>query len=169
MHWPKIHLPPGYHRNQRIVRPMLPPGVMGQWEPPNLLVDGDCEDVGVAAWEASNCTLTKTISSPYEGLRAIRIINTATHGNARQQVLQIGKTYRITGVGRSVDGVSEPWVYVIDASPGPIVWQGTTSTAWQPFDATFTVGGATDNRLRIYSVGSSGLIADFDDLYLWEP
>jgi hypothetical protein len=127
----------------------------------NAIVDGDCEDVGVDAWAATGCTLTKETTDPYEGLRNLRITNTAANGYAQKiVVLAIGETYRIIGRARS-NGVTTPRVYSPSATPSPLIWTGTMSTEWQEIDVTFTAGA---NLLRFYALGAIGEYVEFDAL-----
>ena len=159
------NLIPGSFRGRRIVTPTSPPGVIGAWRGPNLLVDGFMEDVGVAAWFASNTTLTKQTADPYQGMRYLQSVNTAgANGYAAQDVLTAATSYRLTGVARSLAGNAFPAVFIV--GPG-FVWTGTTSTAWQLFDVVFTNGGAA--RIYFYTRGATiGWGTQWDFLHLSE-
>ena len=146
--------------------PMWPVMVgIGRGRGPNLLVDGDCEAVGVAAWSDVDATLSKQ-GSAYEGLQCLRILNAAGEatGQARQAVLTVGKTNRITGAARG-DGTNYPRIYNAGASPGVILWEGTLSTDWQLFDVTFVAGNAV---IRFYSQNAELKYVEFDALYISE-
>ena len=117
-----------------------------------LLVDGDMEAVGVAAWTAVGGALTKTVVTPYQGLQVLR--NTGVAGDiARQTVLTIGTMYYVTGRTRS-DGTSVPRVLETAGA----VWTGTTSTAWQPINTAFVATGATLD----FEISAGAGYAEFD-------
>jgi len=125
-----------------------------------LLVDGDMEAAGVAAWTVgSSAILTKSTVNPYEGTQALRVTEGGVAAPfAAQSVLIPGTTSRLIGRIRG-DGVFTPILY--DLGTGTI-FTGTASTDWQEVDIEFTVGGS--NQLRFYSnatVGSGGW-AEFD-------
>jgi hypothetical protein len=132
-----------------------------------LLIDGDMEAAGVAAWTARNgVTLTKETTTPYGGAQCLRTASGAAWGLACQAVVTIGKTYRVTGRCRG-DGVNvAPQLYFSDA------WTaiGTTSNSWQQFDFT---GALTTNALGFgIGFGKLGIAgyAEYDDLRLeWLP
>ena len=159
------HIVPGADRSRKILLPWQVPGEIGLQRGPNLLVDGDCEAVGVAAWSAVNATLSKQ-GSAYEGLQCLRILNALGEatGQARQTILTVGKTYRITGAARG-DGTNAPLVYNASAVPSITIWVGTSLTAWQLFDATFTAGNAV---LRLRSEGAGEKYIELDSLYISE-
>jgi len=163
MHWPRIHLPPGYHRNQRIVRPMLPPGVVGQWRGPNLLVDGDMEDLGVSAWTVANGTMTKETGSPKQGGQLGRITQaSSTSAYIRQSGITSYIMYRLSGWVR-ITPISDACRIYGDGDP---IWIGsTTPNVWEYFDFLFMLQGT---YMLFYSRGPSGAYAEFDDLYMSE-
>jgi hypothetical protein len=102
-----------------------------------VLVDGDMEAVGVTDWTAGHgATLTKEVVNPYEGAQCLRITRVGDYGTASQDVLTVGKTYRITGYVRG-DGTA----YLTIACDGAL-WQSTSSTSWQKFDFAFTAGAS---------------------------
>jgi hypothetical protein len=130
---------------------------------PNILVDGDCEAVGVAAWSVINATLSKQ-GSAYEGAQCLRVERTGAAGQAYQSVVTIGRTYRLTGVMRG-DSTNNPIVGNVGSSVGDILVTGTASTSWQVFDVIFIAG---DARIRFYSQTTNGNHVEFDALYLSE-
>jgi hypothetical protein len=103
-------------------------------------------------WTVVNSAiLSKQDSTPYEGERTLRMTyNASTSPGAEQSILTIGKTYRVKGVMRS-SGVMTPSVRDL----GTAIWNGTTSTSWQPFDVVFV---AATNWLRLQGIGSSGYV-----------
>jgi hypothetical protein len=153
------NLVPGSFRGQRIVGPTSPPGVIGGWRGPNLLVDGDMEALGVAAWPTAFCVATKILVAPMEGLQSLRITKTgAASGYAAQNVMTIGQTYRLTGLARG-DTVSRPRVF-----DTLYRWDGSVATTTQEIDITWV---ASATLLRFYvNLGIGGNYADFDGLYL---
>ena len=161
MHWPRIHLPPGYHRNQRIVSPMLPPGVVGQWRAPNLFVDGDMEDLGVSAWTVGNGVMTKITSDPSQGVRAGRLTkDSTTAANIRQSGFATDTMYRLSGWLRT-DGSTQG--RILDGGVFPI-WVSSLDNMWEHFDFIFRLKYSS---LRFYGwSGGAGDYTDFDDLYL---
>ena len=135
----------------------------GKRRGPNLLIDGDMEDVGVGAWTAVNSVLTKPAASPYEGLQTLRVTKTtAGSGGARQSsITTVGNSYRITIVMRS-DGAAFPRVY----DGAWALHNGTLSTSWQTVDVTYV---AQSTFLMLYaSVGGVGTYCEFDDAWLSE-
>lgn len=162
----QIHLPPGARRTERIARPMIPPGVIGQWRGPNLLVDGDMEDVGVGAWTLYQAVLGKGTVMPAQGLRFLQI-TAAAGGPGRipfgyQSILTPGSTYRATGYMRS-NGVETPKLWL----GGGNKWVGTTSTSWQAFDVTVVSGGST-NAGAYFNIDNpiGNEYIDVDDFYV---
>ena len=140
---------------------MVPVGSTGLSRGPNLLVDGDMEAVGVAAWTALVATLTKRATAPAEGVQWLEVKKTgAGTGAAYQSVMTIGQTYRITGYARG-DGILG--VPRITVTGNGVVWLGVVSTAWQPIDITFVAQNAVANFSAIF--GGAGTLAGYDDMY----
>jgi hypothetical protein len=122
--------------------------------------DGDCEDPGTSAWLATGSTvLSKTTSSPYSGVRALRVAYGGTaNPSAAQTVLVPGREYRVHGWARG-DGSKPPYI-----QQGPYtIWQGITSTAWQEFEAVFIANTST---IYFYAKTSVSGYCDFDDITL---
>jgi hypothetical protein len=100
------------------------------------LIDGDMEAADVSAWTATSGTLSKVTTDPQAGSQNLR--STATVGagakfpSAYQDILTIGKRYRITGYARS-DGSHIPLI-----ANATVRWTGTTETSWQYFDISIT-------------------------------
>lgn len=160
-----IQGPPGVFPNVNIPHQLRrrPPGSAGRYRGPNLLVDGDCEAVGVAAWLATNATLSKQVVSPYEGLQVLRVAPSgSSNARAYQNVMTIGETYRITGVARSKAAAANFPSVSLDAIAG-WVWTGVASSTWQFFDVTFL---ATAALIGFHSRGSLADYVEFDALYL---
>ena len=108
----------------------------------DVIVDGDMEAVGIAAWTEYDCTVTKDTTIPLQqGAQHLRVTSDASGSTwtcvASQGILIIGKIYQITGWARS-DGTETPLV-----TDGTFVWTGTTSTDWQYFSESF-IADSTD-------------------------
>ena len=137
----------------------------GSYTGTELLVDGDMEKPGVSDWDPipASVVLAKLTGDPYEGNRYLRVTKVDGTGFwTIQSILATDVTYRISGVARS-NGVALPTVI---ANWGVTAWQGTTSTAWQPFEVNiaatgsyFGIGGPT---------GSPGDYVEFDNLSVVE-
>jgi hypothetical protein len=98
-----------------------------------ILVDGDMEASGVGVWSPYHMTITKSAGAVNDGAQILRTAwDGVDSGLARQTILTVGKTYRVTGWARS-GGDSIPKIYVLGTR-----WTGTTSTEWQPIDVIFT-------------------------------
>jgi len=109
-----------------------------------LVVDGDMEAAGVAAWTAgASATLTKQTTNPYEGLQVLRVAyGGVANPYAAQSIMAPGTIYHLSGVVRS-DGTGVPTV--LDGTT--TLWTGSTSTDWQEFNLAFDAANA-DVRLR---------------------
>lgn len=119
------------------------------------LVDGDMEAADASAWTLiSTPTLTKE-GNAKAGSRCLRITGPQYCG-ARQAVLTIGRTYRLTGWARG-DGVGYP--VLSDTSSAR--WVGTTSTDWQWFDVTFVAAGGS---IALYQYGAGTRYVEWDAL-----
>lgn len=124
----------------------------------NILIDGDMEAADTSAYTANDITLSKEATDPYEGSKVLRLTYNATAiGDARQTVLTVGKTYRVTGVARS-DGNGIPNLRYGTTD----IWTGTTSTDWQAFDEEFTADN-TIFKLRVTNL-AVGEYVEFDDV-----
>ncbi len=128
-----------------------------------LMTDGDMETAGVAAWTVGNsATLTKQTGTPHGGSQVLRIARNGVNSPyAHQAITTLGQTYRMTGYARS-DGGAVPNVTNFTTQ----VWQGSISTAWQPFDITFVATYAPGN-VALQCVTSTGTqYCEFDDVVL---
>lgn len=128
----------------------------------NILVDGDMETAGVAAWTAlNNATLTKQ-GSAHGGAQCLRIARNGTNNPvAQQSILDIGATYRVIGYARS-DGNALPRVTFV--LTGTNEWTGTNSTSWQAFDFTATAVNANVQFVAVTSTGTE--YVEFDDIVI---
>jgi hypothetical protein len=129
-----------------------------------VVVDGNMEAAGVTDWGVGGAAvLTKSTYNPYQGFQVLNVTRTvASFGDARQSILTIGKTYRVTGWARG-DGSHLPSV----AYQNSTVWSGTISQEWQRIDATAEVVGG--NLLRLVNFFSSGDgYVEFDDISVVE-
>lgn len=127
---------------------------------PTLLVDGDMEAVGTAAWTAGNsATLSKQTGTPFAGSQVLRVARNSVSGPyAGQTILTIGMVYRVYGYVRS-DGSATPRITTNGTTTG--LYSGTTSTNWQSFDIVF-VATATD--LNFGTTTNTGTqYAEFDN------
>ena len=130
----------------------------------NLIVDGNMEGVDTSSWTNVGATLSKETTSPHRETNWLKILNPTDSKTAtNQDILTIGKTYRITGWARGDGGTGYPKVYqgVVN------LWVGATSTTWQYFDVTFT---ATVNTLLYFQnqTNNTGDYCGFDDIRVEE-
>lgn len=125
-----------------------------------LLTDGDMETAGVASWIVGNtAALSKDPSTPHSGTQSLKVARNGTNNpQAKQTVLTIGTTYRVTGYARG-DGTSIPTMGTVVANK----FTGTNSTAWQPFDVVFVADG-TNLFLTATNITVDGQYAEFDDV-----
>jgi hypothetical protein len=102
-----------------------------------VVVDGDMETTGTAAYTAGNsATLTKQADRVLGGDQILRVAHNGTADpNAFQNILTTGTEYRVTGWARG-DGTGYPRLWDSTTT----YWQGTTSTTWQHFDVTSAAG-----------------------------
>lgn len=130
--------------------------------PTHKLKDGDMEELAASYWTAGNdATLSKSVSSPQSGLRSLLITYNGTNlPYAYQYSLEVNRDYRLRGYARG-DTVAAPSLQ--DGST--VLWTGTTSATWQPFDVTFT---ASSTQLNLYSdaVNPAGGAVNFDTMTL---
>jgi hypothetical protein len=126
------------------------------------LIDGDMETAGVGSWTAGNdAILSKETTNPLVGTQVLRITYDGTNSpSARQIVLTVGDTYRITGYCRGDGGAGAPRVY-----EGGVIWTGTNSTDWQYFELTQI---ATSDRLYLHSIIASAGYVEFDQVSVME-
>ena len=129
----------------------------------NKVPYGDMEFEGVADWGVGNsATLTKEVDA-YDGFRCLRAAYngvTGPHAIA-SGVLTPAKYYRLTGAARG-DGTYYP--RIMTGLPTPL-WDGTTSTSWQPASVDFL---ADDTSLLFRSIASSSGFAEFDSIVVRE-
>jgi hypothetical protein len=127
----------------------------------NLLTDGDCEAVGVAAWTAINSAdLTKETGSPHSGSQVLRVAYDGVGVPCAQQVgTTVGDTFLYRGWARG-DGTFRPEL----RKQNTLYWQGTPSTDWQYFSVIDT---SAVNNVRYCSSATAAGYAEFDDLSVW--
>lgn len=123
-----------------------------------LLVDGDMEAAGTAAWaNYASATITKETTSPHSGSQCIRCYGVAGAGQGiKQTILGSGLRYKITGYARS-DGTRLPLIYIGGAN---VSWTGTNSTSWQEFNFEVIADGVNCLFLKNSLTG----YVEFDDL-----
>lgn len=121
-------------------------------------LDGDMEAAGVSDWTAGNsATLTKQTTGPESGLQCLRIAyNAVANPYAEQTPLLANRPYRVTGYARS-DGTFIPSIRTNGGAT--VLWTGTASTLWQPFDVTFD---AITTDILFYSNCSGAGYVEFD-------
>lgn len=127
-----------------------------------LLIDGDMEAVGTAAWAGGNAAvLTKETTTPHSGAQCLRV---AYNGTANPYVGQVfvtvGKIYRFRGWCRS-DGVALPAIF----DNLTVVWTGTNSTSWQYFDI---IRLAVTTGLRFVTTTAIAGYTEWDDVSVIE-
>jgi hypothetical protein len=128
----------------------------------NLLVDGNMEAVGVAAWSVSgNPTVTKELLNPHSGSQCLRVAyNGTVLPAAYQTVMTVGRRYRARGWARGDGGAAFPSVL---EGAGLVLWTGSTSNSWQYFDVVFT---ATAGWLWLLTYAVADGYVEWDDLTL---
>ena len=142
---------------------------MAQHDPSNgdgtdLTTDGDMEASGTASWTAGNsATLSKESGTRTGGVgsQVLRVTRNGVNNpytRLTASILTIGRQYRITGWARSDTNVAPS---VLD-SGAVYVWTGTTSGAWESFDAVFTAVGT--NPYFWVPATIDGQYCEFDDV-----
>lgn len=129
-----------------------------------LLVDGDMEAAGTAAWAGvgAGVVLSKQTGTPHSGTQCLRVATTlAAVALARPlpAPTTIGRTYRVTGWAR---GSVNPVLMDYDAR---ILWTGTASPTWQYFDITY-VAVTTFGPCLWDASGAAGSYTEWDDITL---
>jgi hypothetical protein len=127
-----------------------------------LVVDGDMEAVGTAAWSpVQSATLTKETTDPKEGLQCLRVAyNGAANASTEQNILTVGSTYRVRGWARG-DGVSS--LPRIGDRNSVNYFVGTTSNTWQYVNFEFTPT-STYFKMNTTSTGYT----EYDDISIKE-
>lgn len=126
------------------------------------LSDGSMETGDVDQWSAGNsAVLTKSLVNPQAGTRSLQV----TYGGiaspyAAQFTLTVARQYNVSGYARG-DGTAVPSVQ----DGAVVLWTGTSSTAWQQFNVTFT---ATTTGLRLQSSAVAAGNCGFDTVALRE-
>ena len=144
----------------------------------DLIPDSDMELAGVASWSYYTQTkLTKEPGSPggsgTQVLRLRRLLGTnyVRTSPASSPNLPGNTTVRIRGWARSDGTITTPRIRVWASPSYTLVWSGTSSTTWQPFDFTYTNSspGAKSLVLEGDAFGVSGFCwAEFDDIIVDE-
>ncbi len=130
----------------------------------DLLVDGDMEEAGVAAWVAGNdADLTKETTDPFEGIQLLRVTRPGATINpyAAQAIMTIGEQYHLMIQVRGDGGTGFPIVYDTAVELG----RGTTANVWQSLDVTFV---ATSTALILLTgAAGAGDYSEWDAAELW--
>lgn len=136
---------------------------------PELMIDGNMEASGTAAWTPVNATLTKQAGDPggVGGAQILQVADLSSGlGDANQtHDLTVG-AYRVSGQVRSADGLAAPFLDFLPAvGAGTTIFSGTTSTAWTSFqvDVSLTLDGMEEIRLGVTEV-TGHPIAQFDNI-----
>jgi hypothetical protein len=150
---------------KEFLKAMLPEGSL--WnpvEPPTPCPepeyeDADMEALTTAAWSSHNATLSKSTTTPYEGLRSLRVLYAAKDPYAYQVSLTAGCRYHYI-VHAKVSGNYPTTLYVANGST--VIWSHVfTDANWQECDVYFT---AYDPEIRL----GSDEVAPIDRLILFD-
>lgn len=124
------------------------------------------DDITITNVSAPAYTALQAIASKVAGTRTggtgskvlrIQFDGTNSYGLVLQQPLTTGHVYRLRGWARG-DGTAYPLV----AKEGAAVFTGSTSTAWQEIDVTFT---STGTIIYIEGIGlTGGHYVEYDDI-----
>lgn len=133
--------------------------------PVQILTDGDMESALTTSWTASNSTLSKVSGTRLSGAgsRVLQIArSTGTNPDARQTITTVvGQVYRVSGYGRSADGLAVPACSFAGKACFP---NATVSQLWQYFD-TLVIATSTSSILQLFDVTSTGTqLVQFDDV-----
>jgi len=121
-----------------------------------LVVDGDMEAAGTAAWTPRNtAVLTKVAGSPSGSGTQVLNIAGAVGDAAGQTISDVGVQYRFRGWARGDGASAYPRIVC-----GTQAWAGTTSDTWQYFDVVFT---AVSTVVYWWITGGAGWV-EFDDV-----
>jgi hypothetical protein len=139
-------------------------GNTGSFFGDNLLVDGDAEAADTSAWTVgNNATLTKETTDPYAGLRNLRVAYTDTNAPfARQDILTIGTTYRLTGYYRTGGAYGA----LIDFGSASSRVTLAAAGAWTRVDETMVATSATSLKLFTNVTGAG--YAEWDNVSVRE-
>lgn len=131
----------------------------------DILVDGDAEAVGVGAWTTNGLLTKETTPAPHGGSQVLRIEhNGVANPYARQSIMEIGKSYTLTGWARGDDRADWSVPRVIHNSI--LLWSGTRSLTWQEIDIDFIASATTIDFVA--ASFALGYFSDFDDLTVKE-
>ena len=124
----------------------------------SLLVDGNMEAVGYAAWIArGGSTVSKQTGTPHTPTQCLRTTCPGGYAGARNTAAVIGGTFHYIGYLRG-DGAGTSIPKVYDGG-GVLLATGTNSNAWQLVD---TYATAATPYLDLVSMSASGYV-EFDD------
>ena len=130
----------------------------------NILADGNMETAGIGDWGSLiSAVLSKQTSSPHSGTNWLKVLNVGGgNGASYQEIMIIGKTYRVTGWARGDGGNGIPNIF-----QGSLRWIGTNSSDWQWFDETFT---ASSNDRLYFQIAHDGIgvYVGWDDIRVEE-
>ena len=157
-------------------RTRLPTGTLAAWDPAvagtltpyqdfaytgaNLIVDGDMEAVGTAAWTAYNvAALTKELGTPYSGLRCLRAQcpGGVSLGGAEQSPLPVGIRAYHTVWLRTTSVAGAMNLY----ANGVNLVTATFNPAWTQLKAAPVI--TTLAHIVYYQSGTNGAYIEIDD------
>jgi len=129
-----------------------------------LLDDEDMETTGTGFWAAINsATLTKSLTTPYEGLQCLRVTYNAVNSPAaRQTQLTIGNWYIINGRVRMENALGNLPVVINGAVT---LYTGFAYADWYEFDIIFQ---ATATTIDFGSDHAAAGYVEYDDLSIYE-
>lgn len=150
----------------------------------NLVIDGDMELAGTTNWTpgfgggspTTGDIITKETDNSYDGTQYLRITNNTTYqAGVAQQIFEIGKRYKVTGVARAIGptAIALAGVGIFSFGIGAeIVEIGIGTDEWTEFEYTTpTIEAPVDSLyLGAYGGGSLGPegYADFDNIVVIE-
>ena len=130
----------------------------------NALLDFDMEKSVTTDWTATDgASLSKTSGMVFDGKLVLRITD-AGGGGAKQDVLTIGKTYKLDYRART-DGTAGSAPGIKNGSTW--LFTGTASTVWQK-PTTPVIFTATATNLELYKYALAGAWVEFDNIFITE-
>lgn len=124
-----------------------------------LLADHDMEAATTAAWTIGNAaTLSKQTGTSHGGTRVLRVArNTGNNPFARQDMLTVGKRFRLRGYARGDSSASVRAGDLVN----PSSFTGTSSGTWQEYDALHLAQSVSYVQQSVTSTGAQ--YSEWDD------
>jgi len=142
---------------------------------PELLVDGDMEAAGIAAWSVIPDTFVQKVVDPvYSGSRSLDVyvsfLRPAGFYGAYQSVMVPGAQYRLHGYALTPGGAVDPDAQQIRTGAGTTLWIGAqVAHAWEEVDVTFTADHADIILGMLMAPFGFGGSTYYDDFSLTSP